>query len=357
MKTNKELLDKFKEVKENFLSCKRVGDFAFLCNISRDIGVEKEFKKYLSNIKTTHPHLDERAKAWRISHFQDHSFDSSVSTNVSYWEFSDYDSRRELLDYIINDLTIKIWTEGHPDGTLYSYGSSYTKSETEEGTTVVGSIKEDGSFEWLSLLPENKKFNKVLNTVIEWINDNTPTRSQLLNYLDHEIRSDDYQFLFKYYKLDNNASALADKIMSVHYSMYSKKPCKLHDTEAFPKDNEPNHEGARFNKGKLRYDLVDPIAMREIVKVLTQGAEKYGDRNWEKGLGWMGVIASCKRHLAEFELGHDIDKESGLLHLAHAVANLMYLLTYSVTYPQGDDRVYKDKGELIEKYLGRNLQD
>lgn len=41
-------------------------------------------------------------------------------------------------------------------------------------------------------------------------------------------------------------------------------------------------EGLRYNKGKLKYDLVHPWAHEQMVKVLTNGANKYGDRNWEK---------------------------------------------------------------------------
>jgi len=33
--------------------------------------------------------------------------------------------------------------------------------------------------------------------------------------------------------------------------------------------------GFRLNKGKLRYDLVEPHAFRDFVDVLTEGANKY----------------------------------------------------------------------------------
>jgi hypothetical protein len=65
--------------------------------------------------------------------------------------------------------------------------------------------------------------------------------------------------------------------------------------------------GLRFNQNKLRYDLVEPRAHRDMVKVLTYGAKKYFDRNWENGLSWTSVIASAKRHLAAIELGEDYD--------------------------------------------------
>ena len=36
--------------------------------------------------------------------------------------------------------------------------------------------------------------------------------------------------------------------------------------------------------------------------------------------------------------GERNDPESGLSHLAHAICNLMMLIHYETTYPEGDDR-------------------
>lgn len=96
--------------------------------------------------------------------------------------------------------------------------------------------------------------------------------------------------------------------------------------------------GLRFNQGKLRYDLVQPLAHRDMVEVLTDGAEKYFDRNWENGLSWTSVLASLKRHVAAIEAGEDRDSESGRLHIAHAACNVHFLNAFYYTFPQGDDR-------------------
>lgn len=97
-------------------------------------------------------------------------------------------------------------------------------------------------------------------------------------------------------------------------------------------------EGKRFNEGKQRWDLLHPKAQEGLVKVLTSGANKYGDRNWEKGMAWSKVIASLKRHLAAIEKGEDYDNESGELHANHLQANAHFLSAYYSIYPQGDDR-------------------
>lgn len=97
-------------------------------------------------------------------------------------------------------------------------------------------------------------------------------------------------------------------------------------------------EGLRFNKGKTRHDLVPVFAQEQYAKVLTRGAEKYAERNWEKGMKWSKVLASMKRHITAYEQGEDYDPEDGLLHAAHIMCNAAFLTEYYKIYPQGDDR-------------------
>ena len=96
--------------------------------------------------------------------------------------------------------------------------------------------------------------------------------------------------------------------------------------------------GLRHNKGKLRLDLVPVRPMEAVAGVLTQGAEKYAERNWELGMQWSKTLASLKRHIAAWEKGEDFDPESGQPHMAHVATNAFFLLEYMHTYPQGDDR-------------------
>lgn len=118
-------------------------------------------------------------------------------------------------------------------------------------------------------------------------------------------------------------------------------------------------DGKRFNEGKLRYDLVHPIALEGLVKVLTQGSIKYDERNWEKGMKWTSVIASLKRHLAAIERGEDYDKESGLLHIDHVQCNAHFISAYYKIFPEGDDRPIKpipkiglDIDEVLADFVG-----
>lgn len=100
-------------------------------------------------------------------------------------------------------------------------------------------------------------------------------------------------------------------------------------------------KGKRYNEGKSRFDLVQSDAHKDMVNVLGMGAQKYGDRNWTKGMNWTTVIASMKRHIAAIEAGEDYDTESGQLHAAHVQCNAHFLNAYYYIYPQGDDRPKK----------------
>lgn len=117
----------------------------------------------------------------------------------------------------------------------------------------------------------------------------------------------------------------------------------------------------RFNEGKVRLDLVPTSLVTEVGKVLTFGANKYGDNNWRNLMCWSKCIASLERHLVAFKNGIDFDEESGLLHLSHLACNVAFLLEYYKINPQGDDRVSTfripkkvglDVDEVIADFMG-----
>lgn len=101
------------------------------------------------------------------------------------------------------------------------------------------------------------------------------------------------------------------------------------------------HKGLRYNEGKLRYDLFEPYAMEQLAKVFTRGAQKYAERNWEKGMSWTAMLASLERHKEAWKQGEDIDPETGLLHMAQVAWNALSIVSYYKLYPKGDDRQHK----------------
>jgi hypothetical protein len=77
-------------------------------------------------------------------------------------------------------------------------------------------------------------------------------------------------------------------------------------------------QGVKHDKGKQRYDMLPFDAIEELVKVYTFGVDKYGERNWEKGIVFSRLIAAVFRHIMDWLLRETYDRETGLHHLAHA---------------------------------------
>lgn len=113
------------------------------------------------------------------------------------------------------------------------------------------------------------------------------------------------------------------------------------------------NEGLHKDEGKLRVDLVPPELIEAVAEVLTFGAKKYAPRNWEKGITYSRVYASALRHMLAWAKRDDIDKESGLNHLKHALWNLMAIVTYQERgMVQFDDRPkigYYDQKSGVER--------
>ena len=81
----------------------------------------------------------------------------------------------------------------------------------------------------------------------------------------------------------------------------------------------------KFDTDKLRYDLIPPSAMKALAEVLTYGAKKYKPNNWRNG-DKDRYIAALYRHLEAWRAGEQKDDESGMIHLAHALTNVAFLL-------------------------------
>jgi hypothetical protein len=85
--------------------------------------------------------------------------------------------------------------------------------------------------------------------------------------------------------------------------------------------------GRKFDGGKLQYGLVPPLALRETVKVLTYGAEKYEPDNWRRVPdGPRRYFDAAQRHIWAYKTGEVNDPETNINHLAHAICCLMFML-------------------------------
>lgn len=87
-----------------------------------------------------------------------------------------------------------------------------------------------------------------------------------------------------------------------------------------------SEQGRKYDGGKLRYDLVPALALEEVVKVITKGAEKYDPENWKRvPEGRRRYYAAAMRHMEAWRKGERQD-EIGTHHIANAISNLMFIL-------------------------------
>lgn len=85
-------------------------------------------------------------------------------------------------------------------------------------------------------------------------------------------------------------------------------------------------KGIKFDQDKIRLDLVDPIFIENVGRVLTFGAKKYSAYSWQAVDDAPNrYYAAAMRHLLAYKRGEQFDAESGLTHLSHAATNLMFL--------------------------------
>ena len=103
--------------------------------------------------------------------------------------------------------------------------------------------------------------------------------------------------------------------------------------KTWPAANPEMEAGRKFDGGKLEYGLLPPLALEETVKVLTFGAQKYARDNWQ-------IVPDAKRryfdavqrHMWAWKQGEQMDPESGIHHLAHAMCGLMFLYEHDIMY-------------------------
>jgi hypothetical protein len=103
-------------------------------------------------------------------------------------------------------------------------------------------------------------------------------------------------------------------------------------------------EGQKHDADKARLELVPPEIMTALGDILTFGAKKYGDRNWEHGMAWSRVFGACMRHLWAWWAGERMDTETGRSHLWHAACCIAFLVAYEERRTGTDDRPPADIG-------------
>lgn len=99
--------------------------------------------------------------------------------------------------------------------------------------------------------------------------------------------------------------------------------------------------GVKHDQGKPRMELLPSKPLVGVAEVLTFGANKYAAHNWRGGLDYSRLIGAAYRHLSAFNDGEDLDPESGLSHVDHALCCLMFLSEQVKAKTGTDDRYSK----------------
>ena len=103
----------------------------------------------------------------------------------------------------------------------------------------------------------------------------------------------------------------------------------------YPDNNPKTLVGAT----KVPLHLVPPSATHYLALALEDGASKYGPYNWrDSAISISTYHAACKRHMDAYWDGEEYAKDSGIHHVAHAMACCALILDALTINMLVDDR-------------------
>lgn len=100
---------------------------------------------------------------------------------------------------------------------------------------------------------------------------------------------------------------------------------------------DPRTGGEKGSK-LARFDLIPADVLLQFAEHYGKGAEKYEDRNWERGYAWGLSFAAMMRHAWAFWNGEDIDPETGSHHMIAVMFHAAALVRFTEAHPELDDR-------------------
>jgi hypothetical protein len=108
-------------------------------------------------------------------------------------------------------------------------------------------------------------------------------------------------------------------------------------------------DATKYDGDKPPMDLLPHSVLLEVARVLGFGAAKYSKHNWRQGFDWSRLHAAALRHIGAWGEGENLDKESSINHIAHAICCLMFLLEHQIKGYGVDDRFINVKPTQDEK--------
>ena len=106
-------------------------------------------------------------------------------------------------------------------------------------------------------------------------------------------------------------------------------------------------EGKKFATGAVRsgdaeqtrYDLITPIGLEAVARACAEGAQKYADFNWERGMPAHDMLNHALRHIYMFLSG---DRSED--HLGHAGWNVLGAIHSLETWPELNEGTLRSEG-------------
>jgi hypothetical protein len=100
---------------------------------------------------------------------------------------------------------------------------------------------------------------------------------------------------------------------------------------------DPNLPVTTFSTGavrgtdaeNVRFDLITPIGLRRLAETCAEGAKKYGDRNWLRGIPASVMLNHAIRHIYLWLEGDRTED-----HLAHASWNILGVCHFEEAMPE-----------------------
>ena len=121
----------------------------------------------------------------------------------------------------------------------------------------------------------------------------------------------------------SSSGSILDPATNIRYEFNSYKVNKKMT------DNQEEHVGRKHDSNKPRYSLLPTGTVNQVIQVLEYGAVKYEPENWQHvPSARTRYYDAAMRHIDDWWNGSEVDEESSLPHLAHAICCLLFLLWF-----------------------------
>lgn len=89
----------------------------------------------------------------------------------------------------------------------------------------------------------------------------------------------------------------------------------------------------------VRYDLISPVGLAAVARACAEGAEKYSDYNWERGMPASDLLNHALQHIYKFLSG---DRSED--HLGHAGWNVLGAIHSLEVWPELNKGRFRQNG-------------